>query len=662
VGIALHWVALQALASHYQPLAHLSLSNMLQTSLTYSSSILSNPHKPELHTMFSNLQIRPAKPHRRKTSLTTRAGVSKRRISNVNAATANNVPSMSFMEGLFGEEFPDAFGSGPAKSRKTILDLPTELFAIVSEQISGLEIKQLRLASKDLANKVDLRIDRVYISPNRANLDYLQRILNHPRYKGRVREIVWDDAQLDEYPTLDVFCKAILNDEKEATRAIEKRLEDAIEAYENDSPEYRSLGHHDLFHSDGRLTDVAKGILLRYDDQFSRDMLARNAMMMSIEDSYTLYQDLYRDEQDIIKQQSDAVALHQALAGFPNLRRITITSEVWRPWHRVPRYNTPFFRSLPPGFRKPAVWPWLFSYHDARNPRNFAYWHKMFIVKDRLSVAWRGYDIMVSAMLAMTIVGIEEFIIDSGNERTGISHRVLFNDVKNFHDTVQMFQRTPLKRLKLSINPMSRTSEHPLEMMMEGLTHALAQTQHLEHLDLDFNCCARTNNEVFFLQVPPIDFPPTNLKQQLKTLAMRHVEIDPNRLYKLLTGMQNLEQVTLVNINTFRPLGWNSLFRGLSQYYVIASVSKPAFTVVEPLIGQNSIGLYSQAVDVEVDAFIYAEGESPFTDDDMLRTYVHTIKKKIGWRVNNRDESDRVRMCEVHEHVESEWENGMLTN
>jgi hypothetical protein len=568
---------------------------------------------------------------------------------------------MSFMEGLFGEEFPEAFGSGPAKSRKTILDLPTELLAIVCEQISGLEIKQLRLASKDLANKVDLRIDRVYISPNRANLEYLQNILNHPRYKGRVREIVWDDAQLDEYPTLDSFHETILDDEREATRAIENRLDDAIEAYENDSPEYGSLGHHDLFHSDGRLTDVAKEILLRYDDQFSRDMLARNAMMMSIEDSYTLYQDLYRDEQDIIKQQSDAVALHQALAGFPNLRRITITSEVWRPWHRVPRYNTPFFRSLPPGFRKPAVWPWLFSPHDARNSWAFARCDKMFKVKDRLSAAWRGYDIMVSAMLAMTNPGIEEFIIDSGNERTGISHMVFFDEVKNFHDTVQMFQRTPLKRLKLSINTMSRTRQHPLEVMMEGLTHALAQMQHLEHLDLDFNCCARTNEMVFWLQLPPIDFPPINLKQQLKTLAIRHVEIGFDALYDLFTGMQNLQQVTLVNINTFRPYGWNDLFGELAKYYVTASVSKPAFTVVEPLVGQDSIGLYSQAVDAEVDAFLYAKGESPFTDDGMV--HVHTIKKNIGWRINNRDESDRVRMCEVYEHTGSEeWEDGMLTN
>jgi hypothetical protein len=607
--------------------------------------------------MFSNLQSRP-KPHRRKTSLTNRGGVTKRRISNVNAATANNVPSMSFMEGLFGEEFPEAFGTGAVKSRKTVLDLPAELLTMVCDHISKLDIKRLRLASKHLANKVDLRIDRVYVSPNRANLDYLQKILDHPRYKARVYEIVWDDAQLAEYPTLDSFHNTIITEEREATRAIENRLEQAIETYGNESPVYRSLEHRDLFQNDARLTDVAKEILLRYDDHFSRDMLARNAMMMSIEDSYTLYQNLYRDEQDIMKRQLDVVALHQALAGFPNLRKITITSEIWRPWHRVPRYNTPYFRSLPPGFRKPTVWPWFFSYRRPTGTQEFDQWNKMFDINDRLSAAWRGYDIVVSAMLAMPNPTIEEFIIDSGNERTGISHMLFLNSVKNFHDTVRMFQRTPLKRLQLSMNPMDQTGQHPLEVMMEGLTHALAQLEHLEYLDLDFNCCVRTNNVVFWLQWS--DFIPANLKQQLKTLAIRHVEIGIDRLYDLLTTMPNLKQVTLVNINTFRPPGWDSLFRDLRRYYDTASVGKPAFTVVEPLLSQenNGVGLYSQLVDAEVDAFLYAHGESPFTDGEL-----HLMKKNMGWRIHNRDESDRERMCEVYEHAESrEWEDGMVSD
>ena len=150
--------------------------------------------------MFANLQIRPApaKTRRRKPSLSIRAGVTKRRVSTVSAGSASNVSSMSFMEGLFGDEFPEAFGSG-ARNKKTITDLPAELLEIVCEHISKLDIKRLRLVSKHFASSVYLRIDRIYVSPNRANLDYLHQILAHPTYPGRVREIVWDDALLKEY-------------------------------------------------------------------------------------------------------------------------------------------------------------------------------------------------------------------------------------------------------------------------------------------------------------------------------------------------------------------------------------------------------------------------------------------------------------------------------
>src|SRR4051812_43119994 len=116
--------------------------------------------------MFSNLQIRSAKPHRRKTSMAARAGVTKRRVSHV-TTSANDVPSLDFMEGLFGDEFPEAFGSRAMKSSKSILDLPAELLALVCEDLSRLDIKRLRLSNRHLGANVDLRIDRIYVSPNR---------------------------------------------------------------------------------------------------------------------------------------------------------------------------------------------------------------------------------------------------------------------------------------------------------------------------------------------------------------------------------------------------------------------------------------------------------------------------------------------------------------
>lgn len=598
--------------------------------------------------MFANLQIRPApaKTRRRKPSLSIRAGVTKRRVSTVSAVSAGNVPSMSFMEGLFGDEFPEAFGSG-AQNKKTITDLPAELLEIVCEHVSKLDIKRLRLASKHLASSVYLRIDRIYVSPNRANLDYLHQIQAHPTYRGRVREIVWDDALLNEYSTLKEFRAAIVADERETTRAIESRLEQAMEIYGDENPEYRSLEMEDLL-QDGRLTEVAKGILLRYDDQFSRDILARNATMMSIEDSYVLYQELYRQEQELVEQQIDAAALHQALAGFPNVRRVTLTTDVWPAWNVLPRYSTPYHRSLPLGFRKPAVWPWLRPREESETI--FDQWHsrnaKPTKDGDVLPGEHRSYGVVVSAVLTMPNPHIEEFVIESEHQANCYHHCFLVETSRNYQITKQMFQRTPLKHLKLIVTPPNDYIMNPESLT--NLKSLLAELQYLEHLDLGFNDSRSGRTWRFFLRFNPI---PETMRSRLRSLTLRNVKLSEQDLCNMLTTSPNLQHVTLYDcFQRMRPgCEWSWLFRQLREFYNREiNVSKPSFTVVAPLSRQ-----YSQLVDEEVDAFLYGddEAESPFVTRPP-KPGANAIKPHMGWKVWNRDGSVRERMTEVAEREE----------
>ena len=598
--------------------------------------------------MFANLQIRPApaKTRRRKPSLSIRAGVTKRRVSTVSAVSASNVPSMSFMEGLFGDEFPEAFGSG-ARNKKTITDLPAELLEIVCEHISKLDIKRLRLVSKHFASSVYLRIDRIYVSPNRANLDYLHQILAHPTYPGRVREIVWDDALLKEYSTLEGFRAAIIADERETTRAIERRLEEAMEIYGDSDPDYRPLETEDLL-QDGRLTEAAKEILLRYDDQFSRDVLARNATMMSIEDSYALYQELYRQEQELVEQQIDAMALHQALNGFPNVRRITLTTDTWPACNVVPRYNTPYHRSLPLGFRKPAVWPWLRS--DQESEDMFAQWHPSAANPPKnakpLPAEHRNYGVVVSAILAMPDPHIEEFIVESEHQARSYYHCFLTETSQNYRFTKQMFQRTRLKRLKMIFTP-------PNDYLMspEGLNNLkslLVELQCLEYLDLGFNDSRSGRSWRFFLRFNPI---PEAMRSRLRCLTLRNVKLSEEDLRDMFTTSPNLQSVTLHDcFQRMRPgCDWPWLFEQLRDYYHgEVNVSKPSFTVLAPLSHQ-----YSQLVNEEMDDFLYGDGtaECPFVTSPP-RPGANALKPHMGWKVWDSDESVRERMTEVAEREE----------
>jgi len=562
------------------------------------------------------------------------------------------------MENLFGAEFPEAFGStdgGPDKSKKTILDLPVELLEIVCEYISKLDIKRLRLASKHLADSVYLRIDRVFISPNRANLDYLNTILAHPRYKGRVQEIVYDSTRLASYSTLERFRKAIVIDEKDIRRAISSRLEEAIEIYGDDSPQYRLLDVEGIQNNeDGYLTDTVKEILLRYEDDFSRDVLARNATMMSTEDSYAVYQALYHEEQEIVKQQLDADALQRALAGFPKLKRVTLTSEAWWPWNIRPRYNTPFHRSLPPGFRKPLI----YTDRDRPGPLHNVSWYP-----DAYSSECRCYKVILSALLSMPIPSIEEFIVDSYNLHNGIPEHIFDSGSSIFENTRLMFQRTPLKRLRLSFCYCSCADPNGRQRSIDNnivIPLLLSELKQLEHLDLSIE--DRGNDSLVLSLIKDQE------KARLKTLTLREFRMPDEALFNTLVALKNAEHITLYHMsNIIVPTRWAQLLQRLKEHYATTMEgTKPHYTIIESIpLGEpdnfsSTAERFSHLVDEEVDAFLYGGADCPFLEHTEAEDEWNQMKTHVGWRVHDRDWEARERMAEFCEREGMlEWEEEM---
>ncbi|CBX93984.1 hypothetical protein IAQ61_003858 [Plenodomus lingam] len=603
--------------------------------------------------MFSNLQIRPARSHRRKPSLTHRAGVSKRRVSTVSAATVNNVPSLSLMKDLFGDEFPEAFatssGLGRA-SRKTILDLPAALLSLTCDHLSKLDIKRLRLTSQYLAKNVDLRIDRVYISPNRANLACLEWILKHPRHSNSVREIVWDDAQLEEYPTLESFRRAIDADDLQWTRKLEDRLEASTR--DRTDGDYYPLERDDFFHQDGRLSDPAKNILLRYDDRFSRAVLARNAMMMSVEDSYALYSRLYHEEQDLMKQGVDVAALEQALRSFPYLKRVTLTSEVWRPWHFVPRYDTPFSRSLPIGFRKPTVWPWCGRRPSQPGAELESRTGMLTVpINGSLPGDWRGYTIVTSALLSQGN-GVEEFLIDSGSEPAGISHQIFRHPNQELDRTIQLFRTAPLRRLQIVLY--DKVEFDDTGLMHNYLNRALSELSHLTHLDL------KNSGGNMSCLFPDKILPPT-LLAQLKIFALRGYMVAHPSLLSSLQQMVNAQQITFEDIllsynqptapsQHERLSNTQELFQELRVYYTQqeynTTIGRPVYTWIQQCGYTQYFFHRCRMVQEELNDYLYSGWDCPF--------HMHEIKENVGWVVDGRDPEYKRRAAEVMHLQKSE--------
>jgi hypothetical protein len=597
--------------------------------------------------------------------MATRSGVNKRRVSQV-MTSSSDIPSMSFMEEMFGEEFPEAFGSGAMKSRKTILDLPAELLAIMCEDLSRLEIKRLRCANTYLARNVDLRIDRVFVSPNRANLTCLRQILDHPRYRSQVFEVVWDDAQLDEYPDLESFRAAIVADEDDQQKKIERQLRQLIQFSQEEQEDHGEFAHDDLFDEAGRLTELAKDMLLRHDSQISRDLLARNATVMGIEESYEIYQELYQEEKRAIKQGYDAAALRHVLAVCPKLERIVLTSEIWRPWHHQPIYHTPLHRSLPPGFRKPSVWPWL-SYRPHSTPAQAE--HRRDCMRpdgqsqsqnSSLPSEFRGYSTIVSALIDTPASKISEFIIYSGHEPIGITHQLFaaHMDKSDFTNTMTMARTVPLRRLQLTLNSWCKRPDQSSFARNGKLRSFLGAMQHLEHLDLAPNLYARRRghdgddrnvSQEQFLWKKVI---PQELLSRLKTFALRNVFMPFSTALELIQSMTMAQHITLDNImlhvdNGGSMFRYYEIFRALWMHYDRSmDVTRPAFTVIQPI----GTGTKSRMVCEELCEYLHYgdyERGNPFRDD--ARESMWTLRKHgglrdhVGWVMDDRDERFMVR-------------------
>lgn len=569
---------------------------------------------------------------------------------------------MSFFEAMFGDDFPDTFASGDGrscKSKRTLFDLPAEVLEIICQSLSKMDIKRLRLSSRELAEMVELRIDRVFVSPNRANLDCLNNILNHDRHRLRVQEIVWDDAQLDEYPTFELFQERINSDQEKARVVLEDHLSTLFRSRDDQDADYNPIGVENCIEEDGRLTQLGKIILLNSDDQKSRDIIAGHAALMSLEDSYALYEKLYQDEREIIKRAWDAAGLQRALTQFPNLRRVTLTTEVWRPWFPIPVYDTPFYRALPPGFRKPSVWPWVGSTHlgPVDSPIHD-------VPTQHLPAKWRGYSIVMASLARNAIPNLQEFIMDTGQERIGLPHEFFPLPTVDYANTIQALSTAPITKLQFSC--IEHSSAHRGRNINARpsadfcvLQRVIGTLPLLEHLDLKWTL------------LPLQAFAPFSdgfLQQHcpnLKFLALRYARLAGSWLYDTIVDLKSLEVVILDKIDLIIDAVDTGticveFFSRLKDHFASTSLRGPSITWIDCLPEDPTPEWIDRTckqwivVDDELNTFLYGDGESPWIPGHSP-SQLQILRDTVGWVMDGRDPSFRKRRGEVLIRQRNPW-------
>lgn len=220
-------------------------------------------------------------------------------------------------------------------SSASIEKLPAEVLLLITNELSNRGFKNLRLTSRFFST-VSLRIRRVFLSPNPRNIDVFLAIANHDTYRSRVVEIIYDDARLPRSAA-------------EAGSASDPGYYhgwDLPTAEEDNLTWFAKCREENIFTLNGRRgQDVARP------DHTAR--LRQCDAEMPLIESWAYYQQLVRQQDEILQSGADIAALAYALSRFPSLRRVTITPAA-HGFLFNPLYATPMIREFPVGFNYPS--------------------------------------------------------------------------------------------------------------------------------------------------------------------------------------------------------------------------------------------------------------------------------------------------------------------
>lgn len=427
-------------------------------------------------------------------------------------------------------------------------------------------------------------------------------VVSRDDYKLQVQEIVWDDAQLEYYCAGPGSIHDLDNYTPDRDRAGPKTLADFVS--NTDFLNSKDKAVYDL-----RMTEL----------------WGPNAEVISAEESFQIYRQLWDEQQRIMEASEDVNTLRLGLLELPNLTRITLTREAWRLHHFFPLYETPFFRSLKPGMRMVYPWPWLgeesseLREEEQNKERVRSPW-------DQPHQEWRGYSIVVSEMLStVNHHKVCEFLIDVHREQTGISQQLFCTPNLDLANTGALFQALDLTQLDLALN---------MEGMDTGdrdwwhskcfwnypwLKRAFSRLHNLKHFHLHLS----TMKDLVETWEEDSDHPWISLQDilptphetawpYLRSLGLANILTTENSLYTLLAALPALAYIDLDSM-TFRerdPVTSKS-HQDFPRRRQAWGLAYPQASMDHPL-PQRRRPQPRHALQRRIGSFLYGNGDNPF--------------------------------------------------
>ena len=536
----------------------------------------------------------------------------------------------------------------PARDLAFIMELaslPIDVFYLICDCLPQGDLKKVRLLNRTISKLVRLRFTRVFLSPNKTNINAFRGIAKSDDFRSQVREIVWDDARLKFYnrQRLSLHDSAMLGEDLRLGCA------DTV------SQEEKGFEH---FEHDVECDEA---------DVDEKEMLARRVELwganfneMSLEDCFTVYNDLYDEQQEIIESGEDVETLLLGLTSFPNLERITVSSEAWRFKPLFPKFSTPFFRALPPGFRMPLPWPWLGD-DDRETAEDEDPFEKLKLPWDEAHQEWRGYQIVISALLfSYPNHSVRELITDTNFERTGLSHQLFASDQQNvgYATTLQLFATVPLTRLELCLN-VHTAEETSFSCFHNGLLRkALSHLSALKHLMLCTSIYHDTMRDIIndnntdtpwihIDELIPLEF----FQTRLESLHLRNFFLHGKSLLVALEQLKSLSAVHLDSLTLTEEFTWREFWhQAKNELTTRWRPDQPTVTFMYQLFSPHA----RLDISAELAAFLYGDEECPFAENLPMHATVGMVvndwepESRIYWGPIVKRDDSKSRMAQLN--------------
>jgi hypothetical protein len=465
-----------------------------------------------------------------------------------------------------------------------LVRLPLELLGLISALLANCDIKNLRRTCRLLYFAARLRFRRVFLSANPRNIDVFRAIADHEEFRRQVVEIVWDDTCL----TLVRCHNGIVGGE-----------------------EYTADGCPQWFSRTCEINLHVLGLLraerVNRPDQVAQDQLVTE--QLPVRESWEYYQELLRQEEQVLASNADVEAFRYGLERLPSLQRVTVTPSA-HGFLFTPLYVTPMIRAFPRGFNYPMPRSWHFRNMDLR-PMSMG----LSAYNNILNHRWSGFHCVTEELARSQQHSVVELVIDVNHRLYGINSKLLSGQTRGYNSLAAVLRRPSFRRLDLAlvIGPVRRSRRNALSN--GSLRRLFLDAPGLEHISLRTSeiirhACTVAHHDECFISLSTI-FPIDNWPH-LQHFGLSQLLVRQDDLLLLLTALPaTLRSVELSCLHFLRGTYRDLLvdMRDTLDWRRRGAGERPKLMVGIATKYGSEQNIW---VDREVEDFLYRDGPNPF--------------------------------------------------